>query len=86
MERKSQELSRNVKLLWFETKKIHSFGQILSAIPGVILGTQSFIMELLSDIGIFSLKMEILGNKEEPAESICWRAQGQEEEMEKILK
>lgn len=71
-------------MVW-NKKKIHSFGQILSAIPGVILGTQSFIMELLSDVGIFSLKMEITENKEEPGESICWRA-GQEEEMEKILK
>lgn len=30
--------------------------------------------------------METVENKEEPGESNCWRAQEQEEEMEKFLK
>lgn len=44
------------------------------------------VMQSLFDVGIFSLEMEIMENKEEPGEIICWRAQGQEEGMDKFLK
>lgn len=74
-------------MVW--NKKIHNFQQILPAILDVILGTQNFsypVMESFFDVGIFSLKMEIMENKEEPGESICWRARGEEEEMAKFLK
>lgn len=48
-------------------QNIHSFGQALPAIPGVTFGTQNFsypFMQSSFDVGIFTLKMEIMENKE----------------------
>lgn len=69
---------------------IKTFGQALPVIPDTILGTRSsslpFHLDHCLGGGILWLKMEIAENKEEPGESICWRAQGQEERRQKFLK
>lgn len=82
MERKPQEWGRKVKLLSF--KIIENFGQSLPAIPGA-----KFLLSSPLDHcpggRILWLEMDIVENKEEPGESIRWRAQGQEEGMEKFL-
>lgn len=56
--------------------------QVLSLIQKIFLSFQGIIVWCRN----FLLKMETVENKEEPGESNCWRAQEQEEEMEKFLK
>lgn len=44
----------------------------------------SFHLDCCLGGGILWLKIEIVENQEEPGESICWRAEGKEEAMEKL--